>query len=52
MIEILYQQNKHGGNLKHFRGLLEKMVAHHKLEDTEITFAFVDRSAIELTSFF
>ena len=47
MIEILNKQNKHRVNLKLFKGLLEKMVAHYKLENPEITLAFVDNPAIE-----
>lgn len=47
MIEILNRQNKHGVNLKLLKELLERMVAHYKLEDPEITVALVNNPAIK-----
>jgi len=47
MIEILNKQNKQRVNRKLFKELLERMVAHYKLDNPEITLAFVDDPAIE-----
>ena len=47
MIEILNNQKRHKIRIKRFRELLEKLVSYYKLDDPELTVAFVNNRAIQ-----
>lgn len=46
MIEVLNQQNKYSVNLRKFKQLLHHLVSLYKLDDPEITLAFVGQGRI------
>jgi probable rRNA maturation factor len=46
MIEILNNQKRHKINKKRFRELLETLIRFYKVDDPELTLAFVNNSAI------
>jgi probable rRNA maturation factor len=47
MIEILNNQKRHKIHSKRFRELLEKLIRIYKVDDPELTLAFVNNSAIQ-----
>lgn len=47
MIEILNNQKRHKINIKRFRELLETLIAYYRVDDPELTLAFVNNSAIQ-----
>lgn len=47
MIEIINQQRRHRIDTNPFKNLLNRLIAHYKLQDPEITLAFVNNKAIK-----
>ncbi|NOR15674.1 MAG: rRNA maturation RNase YbeY [Candidatus Aminicenantes bacterium] len=47
MVEILNQQKRHKIELQRFEALLDKLMAHYKLNTPEMTLAFVNNKTIQ-----
>lgn len=47
MVEILNQQKRHKLTLQKFETLLDKLIAHYKLDAPEMTLAFVNSKAVQ-----
>jgi probable rRNA maturation factor len=47
MIEILNNQKRHKINIRRFRELLEALIGFYKVDDPELTLAFVNNRAIQ-----
>jgi probable rRNA maturation factor len=47
MIEILNNQKRHKINIKRFREVLETLIEYYRVDDPELTLAFVNNSAIQ-----
>jgi len=47
MIEIINRQNRYWIHRSRFRSLLKQLTRHYKLDDPEVTLAFISNSAIK-----